>query len=296
MKTIGKYPIEVFCFDFEDKTDSCILARKQQYCKYIQKTCVKPRKSAPQIKVGICSLGSTINKGETIHPVIICPQRFKEESMFETIRQKYLTNWNNVKWIQEVNIGVGGNVDYVAVEVDENERVIDFLCVEIQAAGTTGTPYPYVLDLIKKGCYTTTNKPSYGINWANEFTKTMMQQAYKKGKIVESWNRKIVFVVQDLAIEYLQATSDCSLLTSYNKDYPIDFCTFSLSWIEERRWSLVFDKIRSTTIEGINRIIGGADVSEYLTVQKFVGNIVKKGIADGILSNNSYTRSLYEML
>ena len=295
MKTIGKYPIEVFGFDFEDNSDLCVSARKQQYCKYIKGTCVKPRKSEPQIKVGICALGSTVNKGKEIHPVIICPQRFKEEAMFETIRQQYLSNWNNVKWIQEVNLGVGGNVDYVAVEVDEHDRVNDFLCIEIQAAGTTGTPYPYVRDLIENGEYSS-NKYTYGINWANEFAKTMMQQAYKKGKIAESWHRKIVFVVQDLAIEYLQSTCDCSLLTGYNKDYPVDFCAFSLSWVDGRQWSLVFDKIRSTTVDGINRIIGGAKVSEYLTVQEFIGNIVKKGIADGVLSNNSYTRSLFQPL
>lgn len=294
MKTIGKYPIEVFCYDYENKTESCQLAIKQQYCKYIKDTCVKPRKSEPHIKVGICSLGSTVNKSREVHPVIICPQRFKEDSMFETIREKYLSHWKNVKWIQEVNIGVGGNVDYVAVEVDEYDRVKDFLCVEIQAAGTTGTPYPYVKELIELGHYTNSSKPSYGINWANEFTKTMMQQAYKKGKIVESWNRKIVFVVQDLAIEYLQATSDCSMLTDYNPNYPVDFCTFSLKWINDNRWSLVYDNIRSTTIEGINKIIGGANVSEYPTVQEFIGYIVKKGISDGVLQSNVYTRSLFD--
>lgn len=294
MKTIGKYPIEVFCYDYENKTEACQLAITQQYCKYIKGTCVKPRKSEPHIKVGICSLGSTVNKNPEVHPVIICPQRFKEESMFETIREKYLSHWKNVKWIQEVNIGVGGNVDYVAVEVDKYDMIKDFLCVEIQAAGTTGTPYPYVKELIELGHYTNSPKPSYGINWANEFTKTMMQQAYKKGKIVESWGRKIVFVVQDLAIEYLQATSDCSLLTDYNPKFPVDFCTFSMKWKSDNRWSLVYDNIRSTTIEGINRIIGGANVSEYPTVQEFIGYIVKKGISDGILQSNSYTRSLLE--
>ena len=296
MKKIGKYPIEVFCYDFENKTESCQLAIKQQYCKYIKGTCVKPRKSEPHIKVGICSIGSTINKSRQVHPVIICPQRFKEESMFETIREKYLSHWKNVKWIQEVNIGVGGNVDYVAVEVDEYDRVKDFLCVEIQAAGTTGTPYPWVKELIELGHYSNSNKPSYGINWANEFTKTMMQQAYKKGKIVESWHRKIVFVVQDLALGYLQATSDCSKLTPYNPEYPVDFCTFNLAWKEGKDWTLVFDQIRSTTIDGINLIIGGANVSEYPTVREFIGNIVKKGISDGVLQSNSYTKSLSENL
>lgn len=292
MKTVGKFPIEVFCYDYEN-TEDLPLALKQQYCKYIQGTCVKPRKSEPKIKVGICSLGSSINKSKDIRPVIICPHRFKEQYMFETIRKKYLSNWSNVKWIQEVNIGVGGNVDYVAVEVDEHDRVKDFLCVEIQAAGTTGTPYPWVMELKEKGKYTDKPKPSYGINWANEFTKTMMQQAYKKGKIVQSWHRKIVFVVQDLAIEYLQANTDCSKLTHSNPKLPVDFCTFKMAW-NGKEWTLVFDKIRSTTIEGINLIIGGAKVSEYPTENEFIVNIIKKGISDRILESNSYTRSIIE--
>ena len=169
----------------------------------------------------------------------------------------------------------------------------NFLCVEIQAAGTTGSPYPYVRELLETGKYSGKSH-DYGINWANEFPKTMMQQAYKKGKIVESWNRKIVFVVQDLAIEYLQATSDCSKLTDYNPDYPVDFCSFTLDWVENNRWSLVFDKIRSTTIDGINLIIGGANISAYPTVEEFIKNIIKKGVSDGVLQTNSFTKSLLE--
>ena len=60
----------------------------------------------------------------------------------------------------------------------------------------------YVKELLEHGKYTGESH-TYGINWANEFTKTMMQQAYKKGKIAEYWHRKIVFVVQNLAMEYL---------------------------------------------------------------------------------------------
>lgn len=286
MKRIGKFPIEIFCCDFENHTETAQLAYRQQYCRYIKGTCVKPRKSEPSIKVGICSLGSTINKGKEIYPVIICPQRFKEESMFETIRQKYLSDWKNVKWIQEVNIGVGGNVDYVAVEVDDFDVVKDFLCVEIQAAGTTGTPYPYVRELLSTGHYSG-KAYTYGINWANEFTKTMMQQAYKKGKIVESWKRKIVFVVQNLAMEYLRTTSDCSMLEDSNPQLPIDFCSFDLRW-NGSAWALAFDNIKSTTIEGINRMICGAKVNEYPTEHDFIKNIIRKGLTDGILSSNTH--------
>ena len=131
-----------------------------------------------------------------------------------------------------------------------------------------------------------------GINWANEFAKTMMQQAYKKGKIVEYWNRKIVFVVQNLAMEYLQATSDCSKLENYNPEYPVDFCSFGLHW-NGSKWTLSFDNIKSTTIDGINRIIGGANINEYPTEEEFMKNIIKKGLSDGIFSLNAKSISAF---
>jgi hypothetical protein len=288
---VERFPIEIFghCYDeYYEKKESALSALKQQYCKYIHGTCVKPRKSAPSIKVGICTLGCSVNKSKQYHPVIICPQRFKEERMFETVRQKYLSHWSNVKWVQEVNIGVGGNVDYVAVEIDKKNRVKDFLCIELQAAGTTGSPYPAVEELKEHGTFKSKSY-NYGINWANEFTKTMMQQAYKKGKIVEHWNRKIVFVVQDIAMKYLKATSDCSLLIDSDKSLPVDFCSFKLDWEDHAsEWQLHFDRIESTSIEGINRILGGACVEDYLTEKEFMKNIIAKGIADKVLPENTF--------
>lgn len=281
MKTITKTPIEIFGYDYCSKDEAFPLAIRQQYCRYIKGTCVKPRKSEPHVKVGICSLGSTVNGGKKLRPVIVCPQRFKTESMFEAIRQKYLSGWSNVKWVQEVNIGVGGSVDYVAVELDGNKYVKDFLCVEIQAAGTTGSPYPAVREFIKSGKFA--NNCTYGINWANEFSKTMMQQAYKKGKIVKSWGRKIVFVVQDVAMEYLSKACDCSKLETFNAKLPVDFCSFSLQWNDvSDEWNMLFSDIRSTSIEGINTMLGGAAVNEYLSEEESIENIMKKGLADNV--------------
>lgn len=288
-RKLSRTPIEIFGYDYTSNDASFKLAIKQQYCKYLKGTCNKPRKSEPHIKVGICSIGSTVCKGKDIKPIIICPQRFKESAMFEVIRQKYLSEWNNVKWIQEVSIGVGGNVDYVAVELDDVGNVKDFLCIEIQAAGTTGSPYPAVKNFINNGNFGTTNI-SYGINWANEFSKTMMQQAYKKGKIVSNWNRKIVFIVQDVALEYIKSTSDCSLLLESNTpdiSKPVDFCTFKLEWeTNSKEWKMSFDKIFGTNIDGINKILGGASVEEYPTEQEFIKNIISKGIQDKIFNTN----------
>ena len=161
--------------------------------------------------------------------------------------------------------------------------------MEIQAAGTSGTPYPYVKELLTDGHFSG-KRYSYGINWANEFSKTMMQQAYKKGRILESWGRKIVFVVQDLAMEYLKNTVDCSLLTSSNASSPVDFCSFSLLSDDNNCWQLKFDQIQSTTIAGIDLMLGGASVNEYPTEEEFIANIIRKGISDSVLESNQYTK------
>ena len=289
---IQKFPTEMFGCPYAGQEKALDLALRQQYCKYIHGTCVKPRKSEPDVKVGICSVGYRGEFLQEYTPVILCPQRLKEDTLFETIREKYLGSWKNVEWIPEVNIGVGGSVDYVAVTRDDKGRILDFLCVELQAAGTTGSPYQAILDYKEHGKFLH-NSYRYGINWANEFSKTMMQQAYKKGKIVEHWHRKIVFAVQDVAMDFIRSSSNTSRLTESNPDLPVDFCTFKLIWNDmHNAWKMHFDNIVSTDIEGINLILGGANVDLYPTEDEFILNIVKKGISDGIFDGNTY-RKLY---
>jgi hypothetical protein len=253
---------------------------QQQYCSFLKGTCTKPRKSEPHIKVGVCSLGYKGSFTQDFLPVIVCPQRFREDVVFETVRNKYLANWKNVEWVSEVNLGVGGSVDYVAVTRNKRGKIEDFLCVEFQAAGTTGSPWQAVLDYKKHGQFLQNSYP-FGINWANEFAKTMMQQVYKKGKIIDFWKQKIIFVVQDVAIDYLRSAVDTKDLRPKNANDPIHFCTFKMNW-KESRWSLDFHEIVSTNLDGINRILGGADKEFYPTVEQFKENILRKGITDGV--------------
>jgi hypothetical protein len=286
---LKKRPTEIFGYPYVDDTADLQAEIKQQYCPFIKGTCVKPRKSEPHIKIGICTIGYKGDFLRDFEPVIICPQRFKESVMFDVIRKKYLSHWTNIEWIQEVNIGVGGSVDYVAITRDKNNKITDFFCVELQAAGTTGSPYPAITDIRETGKF---RRESYnfGINWANEFSKTMMQQAYKKGKIVNHWGRKIVFLLQDCGLKYIKTVCDTSRLQPSNEKMPIDFCTFSLVWdVTQNIWKLCFTGIESTDIEGVNLMLGGATVDEYLTEEEFILNIIRKGIADEILNKNDYS-------
>ncbi len=280
---IGKYPIEVFGHVYNDCSETAIVDRDKQYCPYIKRECNKPRKSEPKIKVGICTVGYQGSFLSESVPVIICPNRFLEDIVFDTIREKFFPDWENVSWIKEVNIGVGGNVDFVAAKTDETGTdVMDFLCVEFQANGTTGSPYPYVRDLLQDGEYS--RNYTFGLNWANEFMKTMMQQVYKKGKIINHWNKKIVFVIQDVALSYLESAVDTADLRS-SMDDDIHFVTFKLEWNDtDSRFQLKPDRWKSTDLDGINKILGGANKENYLAAADFIKNIEAKGKGDGSLN------------
>ncbi len=279
---VGKYPIEIFGHAYNNCSERAKEDRINQFCPYLGRECTKPRKSEPHIKVGICSLGYKTSFLENYEPVIICPFRFLEDIVFDSIHDKFFPDWERYVWVKEVNMGVSGNVDYVAVRLDSSgKQALDFFCVEFQANGTTGSPYPYVKDLLQNGTYE--NKYTYGLNWANEFMKTMMQQVYKKGQVVEAWRKKIVFVIQDVSLKYLESTVDTSDLRQRMED-EIHFMTYKMEWLEdENKFTLNMDRWVSTDLMGINKILAGASPEQYLTKQGFLNNAVRKGREDGII-------------
>lgn len=260
-----------------------MLALDSQTCPFLSDICKKPRKSEPHIKVGVCSAGYRGRFLREFRPIIICPHRFlQRNTVFETIERLYIPrDGKTVEWVSEVSIGTAGSVDYVAVKPDNaGTSVEDFLCVEFQAAGTTGTPWPAVLDFKNDRTFSRSSY-QYGINWANEFVKTMMQQVYKKGRVIRYWNRKIIFVVQDVAIEYLRSAVDTSGLRDARDEDTIHFVTFGMNWGGEASWELVHNGSLSTDLEGVNRILGGAMVEEFPTEEAFKGNIYSKGRSEG---------------
>lgn len=218
---------------------------------------------------------------DQFEPVIICPHRFLEDVVFETIREKFFPDWESVQWAKEVNMGVSGSIDYVAIKSNnKGEYLDDFFCVEFQANGTTGSPYPYVRELLATGKYQ--GKHTYGLNWANEFLKTMMQQVYKKGQVMSQWNRKIVFVIQDVALQYLENNVDTSDLRM-NMNDVVHFMTYSLREDQQtQKLRLYHCRWMSADLDGINKILAGAHYDNYVTEQDFLEIAIRKSKEDNL--------------
>lgn len=279
---IKKYPLEIFGYPYTDRSEAAQQARAEQYCPFLKGECKKPRKSEPHVKVGICTVGYKGDFSDRFLPVIICPHRLDTPTIFEVIKTDYfgvLADDEKVAWAPEVSLGEAGSVDYVAVKMKKDENIDatnDFVCVELQAAGTTGTPWQAILEYRQTGQFQS-NTYNYGINWANEFLKTMMQQVYKKGAIIESWGKRIIFVIQDVGLAYLQRACDTSGLRDAAREDPIHFYTFKMNWVDETNsWTLNLDKKVSTDTEGIRRILAGADKNTYPTIDKFMKSVTRK--------------------
>lgn len=267
-------PYEVFGFNTGAAPNDTIRCRvRDQLCPFVQKTCIKFRKSTPEVKIGSCILGVPVDG--SVRPVIICPVRFNSRNVFRPIEREFFPNAQTVNWVSEVGLGKSGVVDYVAT-VSTGGKISDFLCLETQAGGTTGTPWPAVEYYRKHLTLEGAPKPRYGINWANQFAKTMLQQIYKKGTVISSWGsgRKLVVVLQDVGLDYLRKQGGG--ISEHCEDHPIQFRPFSLHLDENNdQWILgPSAKKYSADMEGIRLALTSSTIR--ITEEEFLASISDK--------------------
>ena len=203
---IGKYPTELFGHPYTAYTSrdkSAISDMHDQRCPFIDKECIKFRKSNPEQKIGTCSLGlslRSITKGHEVGfaPCVVCPHRLDAGGLMQNLKHMVFGG-RPVKVVDEVDMN-GGKFDHVLIHCGPKDTIKDFCCVEFQTSGTTGTPWNAVVDIKSRGRYTKDAYP-YDFNHANQYQKTMMQQVFKKGRVTETWKKHLLILLQDTGLK-----------------------------------------------------------------------------------------------
>jgi hypothetical protein len=176
----------------------------EQHCIYANKRCYKVRKSDPGTSIGTC----TVLYGKQPEPVIICPTRLIERGQIFTDCFHLLTTHepgNELHIVPEVSIP-GGSVDYFLVSV-KNDKVKDFVGIELQTLDTTGTVWPERQRLLKELGVSrsddaeSSDKP-YGMNWKMT-AKTILVQMHHKVQTFEHVHKKLALVIQDKLLAYM---------------------------------------------------------------------------------------------
>ena len=93
------------------------------------------------------------------------------------------------------------------------------------------------------------------------------------GSIIH-WKKKIVFVIQDVGLDYIQSSTDASDLRDATEKDAIHFCTFKTGWDESlNAWQLEFNRRVSTNTEGVRKMLGGAHEDRFPTITEFQDKI-----------------------
>jgi hypothetical protein len=169
-----------------------------EQCPFLQRKCLKNRKSQPEITIGSC----TVLHGKRETPIMICPFRLLERNQIFIDCIHLLTlhePGNELHIVPELAVP-GGSIDYCLVSVSGGKPV-DFVGIELQTLDTTGTVWPerqrflHGQHIRVKRADRASTKP-FGLNWKMT-AKTILVQLHHKIQTFEHVGKHLVLVHQD---------------------------------------------------------------------------------------------------
>lgn len=228
----------------------------KQICPFLQRKCLKNRKSEPEQTIGTC----TVTYGRDSKPIIICPHRLLERKQIFTDCLHLLTTHepgNELHIVSEISIP-GGNVDYFLLSV-HNKKVKDFVGIELQTLDTTGTVWPFRqrylasqhIDAITEEA---TSKRSFGMNWKMT-AKTTLVQLHHKIETFEHVNKHLVLAIQNDLLEYMGRAFSFNHVTDARVGDSMHFHAYKFTAAGIRN-KLVLHTRKSTDAEGIEICLG----------------------------------------
>lgn len=230
---------------------------KEQYCPFLERVCLKVRKSQPDIAIGTCSVNYGVRDPKDI---LICPHRMLSSGriFIDCLHLLRLHEpGNELHRIAQVEIP-GGGVDYFLVSA-QNGKVVDFVGIELQTLDTTGTVWPQrqrflqsvgVLDLDENY----SNKP-FGMNWKMT-AKTILVQLHHKIETFEGLGKHLVLVMQDVLLEYMMNQFNFGHIRMAKLGHSLHFHSYTFEKARNNERKLQLSSRYSTDMQGMSLALG----------------------------------------
>ena len=227
-----------------------------QSCPFLNSRCIKVRKSQPDISIGTCS----VTHGRDARPMIICPFRLLERNQIFLDCLHLLSGHepgNELHVVPEVSIP-GGSVDYFLSSV-HNNKVVDFVGLELQTMDTTGTVWPArqrFLERVDRAAVSEERAPyrTYGMNWKMT-AKTILVQLHHKIQTFAAINRRLVLVTQDHLLNYLKGNFEFSHVVRARLHDSMHFHAYSFDK-SDAVFRIKLDQRLSTDADGVAACLG----------------------------------------
>jgi len=232
----------------------------EQHCSYLDRRCIKVRKSDPEISIGTC----TVDYGKNPVPVMICPFRMLENRKIFTDSMHLLTlhePGNELHVVPEVTVP-GGHVDYFLVSAKDGKPK-DFVGIELQTLDTTGTVWPARQRFLHSvgvpvDEQSRESTKSFGMNWKMT-AKTILVQIHHKVQTFEHLNKHLVLVSQDHLLDYMKREFSFGHLNTPRVGDSMHFHAYKLKPDGNKTdggYSLHLDNRMSTDADGISTALG----------------------------------------
>ena len=272
--TVMSDVIELFGKPTANEHDKWADIVRAQYCPYLDRPCIKVRKSQPEISIGTCS----VLYGRKKNPIIICPFRLLERRQIFTDCLHMLSTHepgNELHIVPEVSVP-GGSVDYFLVSVRDS-KVRDFVGIELQTLDTTGTVWPARQKFLEKVNVVKEDSPvwkTYGMNWKMT-AKTILIQLHHKIQTFEAINKRLALVIQDFLLDYLRSQFQFSHLRNARQGDPMQFHAYRMARQPDGSYRLELVERLSTDSEGI-AVCLGLQAEAKVELEKIIEQIESK--------------------
>lgn len=229
----------------------------QQHCPFINRKCIKVRKSAAENTIGTC----TVLYGKQPQPIMICPHRLLERRQIFIDCLHLLTlhePGNELHIVSEVSIP-GGSVDYFLVS-RKSKKIVDFVGIELQTLDTTGTVWTERQRFLKEKGIKVKSKDSnsdksFGMNWKMS-AKTILVQLHHKVQTFESINKRLVLIIQDQFMDYMKKEFRFDHLNNARLGDPMHLHTYQFSQVQDGNYEIQLSNRYSTDSNGIAVSLG----------------------------------------
>ena len=264
---MAKYPSEIFGYPHSNKGSKAIEIRAKHWCPFVDKVCYKQSRLI-DYPFGVCS--AHVNDDE----VALCPRRFLDShTVFTDIAQHHFNTVNDILVFSEIRLEGVGSFDFVMVKHKPmSPEIEDFAAIEFQTGQTTGTgQLVQGLKDYLRGESVFQKSYGFGLNiydiWKRSFT-----QILNKGVIMENWQKKIYWVVQEPVYRYFETRYNLQNL-EFQPQHSTVFTLYDLKRTKE-----AFELVASRKISAsMDRLFSAFSSNPNIpSVEKFLEAIKRK--------------------
>lgn len=195
-------------------------------------------------------------------PIIICPHRLLESRQIFSDCIHLLTlhePGNEFHIVSEVAIP-GGSVDYFLVSANKQNKVKDFVGIELQTLDTTGTVWPERQRFLQSVGLPVAKEDvecsdSFGMNWKMT-AKTILMQLHHKIETFESINKHLVLALQKPLFDYMEKNFTFAHIGPAKLGDPMHFHSYELEKTNSGTFRLALQSRRSTDAAGVASLLG----------------------------------------